>query len=70
MFRYRSERHIAINSKLGLFDNRETEMSSDTDEVPEPVEETVTYTRKKGQQVTSKVRETWDNLSVFEIRTI
>ena len=70
MFGRRSERRIAIDSQPGLFDDLETEASSDTDEVPETEEETVTYTRKKGHKGTSGVRETWDNLPVLETRTI
>ena len=70
MFGRRSERRIAIDSQPGLFDDLETDASSDTDEVPETEEETVTYTRKKGHKGTSGVRETWDNLPVLETRTI
>ena len=70
MFGRRSERHIAIDSQPGLFDDLETEASSDTGEVPETEEETMTYTRKKGRKGTSGVRETWENLPVLETRTI
>lgn len=72
MFGRKSEKHLPSDDQPNLFDTAGVEIPGI--QHPEPAdeigEETITYTRKKGQKEVSRLRETWENLPLLETRVI
>lgn len=72
MFGRKSEKHLPADDQPNLFDTAGVVIPEE--QHPEPAdeieEETITYTRKKGQKEVSRLRETWENLPLLETRVI